>query len=174
MGGDHHRRVDDDREARQRESISRRRPLFSKQKRHEGRRGTRKRREQHSGEDYCGGQQPRQHAAWIPAGGPGPRHRWKGHAQQREQERLGRLERSQDEARKKLRQLGITAKRVEINGQPGAMFVDPDGRLTNVFALDIADGRIQTVRSVINPEKLHHLGPLADMVGLRRQLHQRD
>jgi RNA polymerase sigma-70 factor, ECF subfamily len=73
-----------------------------------------------------------------------------------------------------IRQLGITARRVEINGQPGAMFLDPAGRLTNVFVLDIADGQIQTVRSVINPGKLHHLGPLADMAGLRRQLHQRD
>ena len=73
-----------------------------------------------------------------------------------------------------IRQLGITARRVEINGQPGALFLDPAGRLTNVFVLDIADGQIQTVRSVINPGKLHHLGPLADMTGLRRQLHQRD
>jgi hypothetical protein len=70
-----------------------------------------------------------------------------------------------------IRQLGITARPVEINGQPGAMFVDPGGRLTNVFVLDIADGRVQTVRSVINPAKLRHLGPLADMAGLRRQLH---
>jgi RNA polymerase sigma-70 factor (ECF subfamily) len=73
-----------------------------------------------------------------------------------------------------IRQLGITARRVEINGQPGAMFLDPDGRVTNVFVLDIADGQVQTVRSVINPDKLHHLGPLADMEGLRRQLHPRD
>jgi RNA polymerase sigma-70 factor, ECF subfamily len=70
-----------------------------------------------------------------------------------------------------IRQLGITARPVEINGQPGAMFVDPAGRLTNVFVLDIADGQVQTVRSVINPAKLRHLGPLADMAGLRRQLH---
>ena len=61
-----------------------------------------------------------------------------------------------------IRQLGITARPVEINGQPGAMFVDPAGRLTNVFVLDIADGQVQTVRSVINPAKLRHLGPLAD------------
>jgi RNA polymerase sigma-70 factor (ECF subfamily) len=40
-----------------------------------------------------------------------------------------------------------------------------------VFVLDIADGRVQTVRSVINPAKLRHLGPLADMASLRRQLH---
>jgi RNA polymerase sigma-70 factor (ECF subfamily) len=70
-----------------------------------------------------------------------------------------------------IRQLGITARPVEINGQPGAMFVDPAGRLTNVFVLDIADGQVQTVRSVISPAKLRHLGPLADMADLRRQLH---
>ena len=39
----------------------------------------------------------------------------------------------------------------------------PHGRLVNVFALDIADGVVQTVRSVINPDKLGHLGPLADV-----------
>ena len=69
-----------------------------------------------------------------------------------------------------IRQLGVTARPVEINGQPGAMFLDPAGRLTNVFVLDIADERVQTVRSVINPAKLRHLGPLADMADLRRQL----
>jgi RNA polymerase sigma-70 factor (ECF subfamily) len=40
-----------------------------------------------------------------------------------------------------------------------------------VFVLDIADGQVQTVRSVISPAKLRHLGPLADMADLRRQLH---
>jgi RNA polymerase sigma-70 factor, ECF subfamily len=72
-----------------------------------------------------------------------------------------------------MRQVGITISPAEINGQPGAMFLDPDGNLTNVFVLDIADGRVATVRSVINPEKLRHLGPLADLARLRRQLHPR-
>jgi RNA polymerase sigma-70 factor, ECF subfamily len=39
-----------------------------------------------------------------------------------------------------------------------------------VFALDIADGQVQTIRSVINPDLLRHLGPLADVAALRRQL----
>ena len=69
-----------------------------------------------------------------------------------------------------MRQLGITIRPAEINGQPGAMFLDPDGNLTNIFVLDIADGQVRTVRSVINPEKLRHLGPLADVPRLRRQL----
>ena len=45
---------------------------------------------------------------------------------------------------------------------------DPSGLLTNVFALDIAGGEVKTVRSVINPDKLRHLGPLADVRGLLR------
>ena len=70
-----------------------------------------------------------------------------------------------------IRQVGLVIRPAEINGQPGALFLDPDGRLVNVFALDIADGQVQTIRSVINPGKLRHLGPLADLDGLRRRLH---
>jgi RNA polymerase sigma-70 factor (ECF subfamily) len=72
-----------------------------------------------------------------------------------------------------MRQVGITISPAEINGQPGAVFLDPEGNLTNVFVLDIADGQVRTVRSVINPEKLRHLGPLADLARLRRQLRPR-
>jgi RNA polymerase sigma-70 factor, ECF subfamily len=56
----------------------------------------------------------------------------------------------------------------EVNGQPGAVVRGPDGRLINVFAIDIAEGRVQTVRSVINPDKLRHLGPVADVWALLR------
>jgi RNA polymerase sigma-70 factor, ECF subfamily len=64
---------------------------------------------------------------------------------------------------------GVTVHRAEINGQPGALFRDPDGRLISAFCLEIADGVVQTVRSVINPEKLRHLGPLSDLRGPLRQ-----
>ncbi len=50
--------------------------------------------------------------------------------------------------------------RAPVNGQPGALVRDADGRLLTVLAIDILDGAIQTVRSVINPDKLGHLGPL--------------
>jgi RNA polymerase sigma-70 factor, ECF subfamily len=68
-------------------------------------------------------------------------------------------------------QVGVAIRPAEVNGQPGALFLDPAGRLINVFALDIAGGQVQTIRSVINPDKLRHLGPLADLEALRRQLH---
>lgn len=71
---------------------------------------------------------------------------------------------------RQIRQLGITIRPDEINGQPGARFLDPGGHLINVFVLDIADGQVQAVRSVINPQKLRHLEPLADVPGRRRQL----
>jgi RNA polymerase sigma-70 factor, ECF subfamily len=73
-----------------------------------------------------------------------------------------------------MRQVGVVIRPSEINGQPGAMFLDPAGQLINVFVLDIAGGQIQTIRSVLNPSKLRHLGPLADLDGLRRQLHPGD
>jgi RNA polymerase sigma-70 factor (ECF subfamily) len=57
--------------------------------------------------------------------------------------------------------LGIEAELVTINGQPGAKFLDPQGRLINVISLDIADGTVQTIRSIVNPDKLTHLGPLS-------------
>ena len=71
-----------------------------------------------------------------------------------------------------LRELGITIQRRRVNGQPGAVFLDREGRLTNVWSLDIVGGAVQTIRSVINPDKLQHLGPVADVRGLlgkRRQ-----
>ena len=51
---------------------------------------------------------------------------------------------------------------VAINGQPGALFLDPEGRAVAAIALDIADDQVQTVRAITNPEKLRHLGAFED------------
>jgi RNA polymerase sigma-70 factor, ECF subfamily len=75
---------------------------------------------------------------------------------------------------RQIAELGLTVEQREVNGGPGAIFRDRDGRLTNVFSLDILDGVVQTVRSVINPDKLRHLGPVADTRALARQLARRD
>jgi RNA polymerase sigma-70 factor (ECF subfamily) len=61
-----------------------------------------------------------------------------------------------------MNRLGLTATPAQVNGQPGALVRDPGGALLNVLSFDIADSSVQTVRSVINPEKLHHIGPLVD------------
>jgi RNA polymerase sigma-70 factor, ECF subfamily len=57
----------------------------------------------------------------------------------------------------------------EVNGQPGAIFRDRDDKVLNIWTLDVLDGRIQTIRTVINPEKLEHLGPVADAWGVREE-----
>jgi RNA polymerase sigma-70 factor (ECF subfamily) len=54
---------------------------------------------------------------------------------------------------------GLSLQEVTVNGQPGALVLDPSDRLLGVIALDITeDGRIQTVTSVFDPAKLGHLG----------------
>jgi RNA polymerase sigma-70 factor (TIGR02957 family) len=60
---------------------------------------------------------------------------------------------------------GIAAIReVEVNGEPGIITLDAEGRLVNVIAVEIAAGQIQSVNSVVNPDKLRHLGlPLSDL-----------
>ena len=64
---------------------------------------------------------------------------------------------------------GITSRREEVNGQPGALFFDREGRLIGVMSLDVAEGQIQGVSSIVNPDKLRHLGPLADLEALLRE-----
>jgi RNA polymerase sigma-70 factor, ECF subfamily len=69
-----------------------------------------------------------------------------------------------------LRDVGCVLQPVRVNGQPGALVVGPSGGLINVLQVDIADGQVQTIRSIINREKLRHLGPLADLPALREHL----
>lgn len=59
-----------------------------------------------------------------------------------------------------------------VNGQPGAIFRDRDGKVVNTVTLDIRDGRIQTIRSVINPDKLTHVGPVGDAWAVLRETNQ--
>ena len=60
----------------------------------------------------------------------------------------------------------------EVNGQPGAVFRDRDGRLLGTLTLDVLGGQIQTIRSVVNPDKLGHMGPLADARAFAREVKQ--
>jgi len=53
-----------------------------------------------------------------------------------------------------------------VNGQPGAVGYDAEGRVFTVFELDVADGVIQKIRAVVNPDKLGHLGPVSDVARL--------
>jgi RNA polymerase sigma-70 factor (ECF subfamily) len=68
-----------------------------------------------------------------------------------------------------IREFGLTVRRTEVNGQPGAMFLDRSGLLVAAWTVEIADGLVQTIRSVVNPDKLRHLGPPADAYALVRE-----
>jgi RNA polymerase sigma-70 factor (ECF subfamily) len=58
-----------------------------------------------------------------------------------------------------LARYGMRVQIAEVNGQPGAMAFDAQDRLVAVMGLDIAEGRIQTIHSIANPDKLRHLAP---------------
>ena len=64
---------------------------------------------------------------------------------------------------------GIALREAEVNGQPGALVLDGEGKLIGVMALDIAAGQVRAVRSIVNPDKLRHLGPVGDMRALLGQ-----
>jgi RNA polymerase sigma-70 factor (ECF subfamily) len=60
----------------------------------------------------------------------------------------------------------------EVNGQPGAILRDRDGKVVGTLTLDVLSGRIQTIRSVVNPDKLRHLGPVADAWAVAHEVKQ--
>jgi RNA polymerase sigma-70 factor (ECF subfamily) len=68
-----------------------------------------------------------------------------------------------------LRRIGCVVEPCPVNGQPGAIVRDRDGRVVTTWALDVLEGRIQTIRAVLNPDKLAHVGPVADTWVLLRE-----
>jgi RNA polymerase sigma-70 factor, ECF subfamily len=68
--------------------------------------------------------------------------------------------------------IGVVVEPHQVNGQPGAIFRDRDGKVVNTLALDFLGGRIQTIRAVINPDKLGHVGPVADAWAVTREANQ--
>jgi RNA polymerase sigma-70 factor, ECF subfamily len=67
------------------------------------------------------------------------------------------------------RQVGITFEPHQLNGQPGAIFRDRDGKVLNTWTIEIENGRVQAIRAVLNPEKLAHMGPVADAYTVLRE-----
>ncbi len=68
--------------------------------------------------------------------------------------------------------IGVQVDPHEVNGQPGAIFRDRDGKVLNTWTLDVLDGQIQMIRSVQNPDKLGHVGPVADAWAVLREVNQ--
>jgi RNA polymerase sigma-70 factor, ECF subfamily len=72
----------------------------------------------------------------------------------------------------RLVRIEVTVEPREVNGQPGAIFRDRDGKVLLTLALDVLDGQIQMIRSVSNPDKLRHVGPVADARAIAREANQ--
>ncbi|WP_329560956.1 RNA polymerase sigma-70 factor [Kitasatospora sp. NBC_01266] len=68
--------------------------------------------------------------------------------------------------------VGVAVEPRQINGQPGAVFRDRDGKVLSILVLDVLDGQVQMIRSVMNPDKLGHLGPVADAWALKHEVNQ--
>jgi RNA polymerase sigma factor (sigma-70 family) len=64
------------------------------------------------------------------------------------------------------RTFGASLRLAWVNGQPGAVMYDAAGRVVGVVELDVADGVVQTIRAVVNPDKLRHIGPVSDVARL--------
>lgn len=64
------------------------------------------------------------------------------------------------------RSIGARLTPAPINGQPGVLAFDAEGRLINVLAFEVVGHFIENVRSVINPDKLGHLGYALSPVAL--------
>ena len=64
------------------------------------------------------------------------------------------------------RLLGASIRLAWVNGQPGAVLYDAEGLVVSVLELEVADGVIQAIYGVVNPDKLRHLGPVSDLARL--------
>jgi RNA polymerase sigma-70 factor, ECF subfamily len=64
-------------------------------------------------------------------------------------------------------EFGATLQTAWVNGQPGLLASDADGGLIAVICMDVLDGQVQAIRTVANPEKLSHLGPVSQVWHLR-------
>jgi RNA polymerase sigma-70 factor, ECF subfamily len=71
-----------------------------------------------------------------------------------------------------LAQIEASVEERELNGQPGAIIRDRDGNVVGTMMLDVIGGQIQTIRSVANPDKLGHVGPVADAWAIAREVKQ--
>ena len=62
---------------------------------------------------------------------------------------------------------GITMEPALVNGGPGLVGHDAEGRIVGVMSFEVIDGVIQSIRGVVNPDKLHHLGEPSDVTRIR-------
>jgi RNA polymerase sigma-70 factor (TIGR02957 family) len=64
---------------------------------------------------------------------------------------------------------GGSLRPVEVNGGPGALYLDAQQRLLAVVALEVAGGQVTSISAILNPDKLTRLGPVGDFGSLLRR-----
>jgi RNA polymerase sigma-70 factor (ECF subfamily) len=69
----------------------------------------------------------------------------------------------------KAKQYKVVFSEATVNGQPGIIAKSSTGELISVMALQIAEGKIQTFHSVINPDKLTHLRVISELARLPKR-----
>jgi RNA polymerase sigma factor (sigma-70 family) len=67
---------------------------------------------------------------------------------------------------RRARAIDVSIRLAWVNGRPGAVLYDAEGRVVSVMELDVADGVVQAIRAVVNPDKLGHIGPVSDVARL--------
>jgi RNA polymerase sigma-70 factor (ECF subfamily) len=70
--------------------------------------------------------------------------------------------------RRSVRASGVSVRLVEVNGGPGAVYLDGEERIVGVLSIDGEDGEITAINAIVNPDKLAHLGPVGDLAALLR------
>jgi RNA polymerase sigma-70 factor (TIGR02957 family) len=64
--------------------------------------------------------------------------------------------------------VGATMDAAVVNGQPGAVFRTASGEVVSVLMLKVTDGKVSELFSIVNPDKLQHVGQVADLTELMR------
>ena len=64
--------------------------------------------------------------------------------------------------------VGATMEAAIVNGQPGAVFRTASGEVVSVLMLKVTDGKVSELFSIVNPDKLQHVGQVADLTALMR------
>lgn len=66
------------------------------------------------------------------------------------------------------RRLGGSLRPIRVNGEPGALVLDGTGRIVAVWALQLTDDRVAAIASIVNPDKLRHLGEVGNLTDALR------